>query len=116
MIEIARIIIAITILLILFFAYTTKGMLPKLVSFVILTSIALSMVFSGLAGLISGIDFLNFLESLFRTIADIIVYVEVGFIIFLLFFSKVKTKRMPLKVAIIIYVVLTLLLAFGIFN
>lgn len=114
--EIARIIIAASILLIVFFAFMKKDMLPKLLSYTILASIALSMAFSGLAGLIADIDFLNFLESIFRTLADIVVFLEISVIIFLLFFSKFKTKFMLLKVVTIIYVVLTLLLALGVLN
>ncbi len=116
LIELTRIIIALSILVIVVFAYIKKDMLPKLISYVILSSIALSMILSGLAGLISGVDFLNFLESIFRTLADLVIYLEVGIIIFLLFFSKFKTKITLLKVVIIVYVVLTLLLAFGVFN
>ena len=113
--EIARIIIATSILLIVFFAYIKKDTLPKLVTFTILASIALTMALSGLAGLISGVDFLNFLESIFRSLADLVVYVELGLIIFLLFFSKYKTKISLLRIAIIVYVVTKLLLAFGVF-
>jgi hypothetical protein len=54
------------------------------------------------------------LESIFRTLADLVVYIELGFIIFLLFFSKHKTKISILKIAIIVYVVIKLLLAFGV--
>ena len=115
-IEIARIIIGVSILFIVFFAFTTKDALSKLVTFVILASIGLTMVLSGLAGLISGVDFLNFLESIFRTLADLVVFVEIVLIIFLLFFSKNKTKIMLLKIVIILYVVLTAVMAFGLLN
>jgi hypothetical protein len=115
LIEFARIIIAASILVIIFFAYMKKDTLPKLVTYIILTSIALAMALNGFAGLISDIEFLNFLENLFRSISGLIIYVELGLIIFLLFFSKHKTKITVLKVVIIIYVVLKLLLAFGIF-
>jgi len=111
-----RIIIALTILFIVFFAYMKKDMLPKLVTYTILTSIALSMALSGFAGLISDVDFLSFLVRIFRTLADLVVYVEVALIVFLLFFSKFKSKTMLLKVVIMVYVVLTLLLAFGVLN
>ena len=114
--EIARIIIGLCILFIVFFAYMKKDTLPKLVSYIILASIALTMTFAGFAGLISDVDFLNFLESIFRTLADLVVFVEIVVILFLLFFSKNKTKIMILKVAIIIYVILTALLAFGVFR
>ncbi|MDO9629038.1 MAG: hypothetical protein Q7I99_03975 [Acholeplasmataceae bacterium] len=114
--EIARIIIGFSILLILFFAYMKKDMLPKLVSFTILASIAFAMIFTSFARLISDVDFLNFLESIFRTLADLVVFVEIVVILFLLFFSKFKTKVMVIKVVIIVYVVLVALLAFGVFR
>jgi len=114
--EIARIIVAASILIIVFIAFVKKDTLPKLVSYTILASIALSMAFSGFAGLIANVDFLNFLESIFRFLADIVVFLEIGIIVFLLFFSKFKTKVILLKVVIIIYVVLTLLLEFGVFK
>jgi hypothetical protein len=115
LIELTRILIASAILVIIFFAYMKKDMLPRLVTYTILASIALAMALNGFAGLISDIEFLNFLESIFRTISGLIVYVEIGLILFLLFFSKHQTKVTLLKVVIIIYVVLKLLLAFGIF-
>ena len=114
--ELIRIIIAASILLIIFFAYMKKDTLPKLVSYVILASIAITMGLSGFAGLISGVDFLSFLVNIFRTLASLVVYFEIGLIVFLLFFSKFKTKISLLRIAIIIYVVLRLLLAFGVFN
>jgi len=114
--ELARITIALSILVILFFAYNKKDTLPKLVSFIILASIALSMALTGFAGLISDVNFLDFLETIFRALAGLVVYVEIGLIIFLLFFSKYKTKVMLLKLAIIIYSVLTILLAFNVFR
>jgi hypothetical protein len=113
--ELARIVIAAAILLIIFFAYMKKDTLPKLVTYIILSSIALSMALTGLAGLISGVDFLIFLVSIFRGLADLVVYVEIGLIIFILFFSKYKTKIDLLKIVIIVYLVLKLLLAFGVF-
>ena len=112
--ELARIIIAVSILFIVFFAYIKKDKLPTLVTYVILSSIALTMALGGLAGLISGVDFLSFLESIFRTLRDLIVFIEIGLIIFLLFFTKHKTKIMALKVVIIVYILFKLLLAFGI--
>jgi len=114
--EIARIIIGLSILLILFFAYTKKDKLPKYVAYTILGSIALSMVFRGFAGLISDVEFLNFLESIFRTFADLVVFVEILVILFLLFLSKHTTKIMLLKTGIIVYVVLTVLMQLGIFK
>lgn len=114
--EIARMILGVSILFIVFFAFSTKDALSKLVTYTILASIALVMVLSGMAGIISDIEFLNFLESIFRTLADLVVFVEIVFIIFLLFFSKNKTKILLLKVFIIIYVVVKLLLAFGVLN
>jgi hypothetical protein len=114
--QIAQIIVAVSIFIIVFFAYLEKDRLPKLVSYTILASIAITMALNGLAGLISGVDFLNFLESIFRTMADFVVFLEIGLIIFLMFFSKHKTKITLLKVFIIIYIIFTLILRFGLFN
>jgi hypothetical protein len=114
--EILRIVLALSILVIVFFAYMKKDSLPKLVTYTILSSIALSMALSGLAGLIADIEFLNFMENIFRTLSDLVVYVEIGLIIFLLFFTKHKTKIAVLKVIIIVYIVVKLLLVFGVFN
>ena len=108
------IIIAASIGIILFFAYTTKMKLAKYVAFTILASIAISMALNGFIGLINDVDVLSFLVSIFRFLADIVVLVEIGIILFLLFISKHKTKIMLLKVSIIVYVVLTLLVEFNI--
>lgn len=110
-----QIVIAASIFVVLFFAFMTKSKLARYVAFTILAAVAASMALNGLAGLISDVDFLSFLESFIRLLSDIIVYIELGIIVFLLFMSKFKTKIMVLKVAIIVYGVLTLLLALGVF-
>ncbi len=109
--------IAASILAILFFAYMTKTKLASYVAYTILAAIALSMALSGMIGLINDIDFLSFLVSFLEFLKDIIVFVELGIILFLLLMSKhKKTKIMLLKVAIIAYVVLTLVVEFNLFN
>jgi len=115
-IEMIRLFIASAILVIIFFAYVKKETLPKLVTLIILASIAVSMALNAFAGIISGIDFLNFLENALKTLASLVVYLEIGLIIFVMFFSQHKTKITLLKVAIIGYMVLVLLLALGVFK
>ncbi|MFO7969479.1 MAG: hypothetical protein R6U15_05140 [Candidatus Izemoplasmatales bacterium] len=107
--------IAITIIIILIFAYLKKSKLASLVAFTILGAYAISMAINGFVSLIADVDFLSFLETFFRFINDIIVFIEAGVIIFLLFFTKHKTKVMLLKVAIIVYVVLRLLVELNVF-
>lgn len=106
--------IAVAIIFILIFAFLSKNKLATVVSFTILASYAISMALGGMAGLIADVNFLSFLESFIRLLNDIVVYIEIGIIVFLLFFSKYKNKSMLLKVVIIVYVVLTLLLALNI--
>jgi hypothetical protein len=104
------IIIAVSILFILFFAYKKKDKLATTVSFVILTSIAISMAITGMIGIINNIDFLSFLVGIYRFLNDLIVFIELGFILFLMFVIKLKTKHQTLTIAIIVYVVLRLLI------
>ncbi len=106
---------AVAIGFILFFAYMTKNKLASYVAYTILASYALSMAFGGMIGMINTIDFLSFLESFIRFLNDLVVFVEIGVILFLLFLSKFKTKIMILKVAIIAYVVIVLFLEFNVF-
>lgn len=108
-------IIGAAILIILFFAYTTKNKLASYVSYTILAAVAISMSLNGLAGLIADIDFLSFLESFLRLLSDIVVFIELVVILLLLFISKFKSKVMLLKVTIIVYVVLKLIIEFNIF-
>ncbi len=108
-------IVAVSILFILFFAFMTKNKLASYVSYTILASIAITMALNGMAGIIADVDFLSFLVRFFQFLSDIIVYIELGLIVFLLFFSKHKSKNMLLKVAIIVYVIFTLLLTFNLF-
>lgn len=93
----------------------TKNKLARVVSYTILASIAISMALNGMAGIIADVDFLSFLVRFFQFVSDIIVYVELGLIVFLLFFSKHKSKIMLLKVAIIVYVIFTLVIELNIF-
>ncbi|MFH5882602.1 hypothetical protein [Liberiplasma polymorphum] len=109
------IILAASIMVVLFFAYTTKNKLASYVAYTMLAAIAISMAINGLIGLIIDIDFLSFLVSLFRLLNDIILFIELGVILYLLFISKHKTKIMLLKVAIIVYVVLKLVIEFNLF-
>jgi len=112
-IEIARLFIVSAILVIVYFAYVKKDTLPKLVTLIILASIAAAMALSALAGLLSAIDFL---ENALKTLAGLIVYLEIGLLVFVMFFSKHKTKISLLKAAIIVYMVLVLLMALGVFR
>jgi hypothetical protein len=80
-----------------------------------LTSVAISIAFNGMIGLIINIDFLAFLVNIYRFLNDLVVFVELGFIVFLLFMSTHKTNQKLLKIAIIVYVVLKLLIALNIF-
>jgi D-alanyl-lipoteichoic acid acyltransferase DltB (MBOAT superfamily) len=112
----ARIIVALLALLVLFFAYIKNNTLGKLSAFVILAAILLAQLFNGFAGVISNIDFLNFLENIFRGIAGLVIYAELVFLIILVFFSKHKTKEALLNWSIIGYVILVLLIQFNVFS
>jgi len=112
--SLTQIIIAASVLGILFFAYFTKNKLATHVVYVILAAYAITMAFSGMASLIRDVDFLSFLVSFLNFLNDLIVFIEIGVIIFLLFFSTFKSKIMALKVIIIVYAVLSLLLALNI--
>lgn len=114
--SLALIVIALSIIVILLFAYMKKDKLARFVAFTILAAIALGMALNGLANLISDIDFLSFIVSFFRFLADIVIFIELAIILFLVFLSKFKTKIMFLKIAIIVYVILKLLIEFNIFN
>ena len=113
--NVISIIIALAALTVLFFAYTTKSKLARTVSYIILASVLLTQALGGLANLISDIEFLNFLEQLFRGVNGLIVFIEVGLIIFVTFFYKFGTKNPLLKGAIIVYAVLVVLVEFGVF-
>lgn len=108
------IIIAVSIIGILFFAFMTKTKVASYIAYTILAAVAVSMALTGMIGLINDIDFLAFLVSFFRFLKDIVVFIELGIIVFLLLISKHKTKITLLKVAVIVYAVLTLLLALNI--
>lgn len=107
---------ATSIIGILYFAYMTNSKLASYVAYTILAAIALTMALSGLIGLIIDVEFLAFLVRFFRFLSDIILFIELAVILFLLLMSKHKTKVLLLKVAIIAYVVLTLLVEFNVFN
>ncbi|TVP93780.1 MAG: hypothetical protein EA374_08490 [Acholeplasmatales bacterium] len=109
------IVIAASILAILFFAFMTKSKLASYVAYTILASVAVTMALNGFAGLIRDVDFLSFLVDLFRFLASIVVIAELALILFLLLMSKHKTKVLLLKIAIVVYVVLTLLVELGAF-
>ena len=109
-----QIVIAVSIIFILVYAYLKKDKLASYVAYTILAAIAASMALNGMASVVGEVDFLTFLADFLRFLSGIVVFVELGLIIFLLFFSKFKTKIMPLKVFIIIYVALTLLLELGV--
>lgn len=108
------IIIAASILTILFFAFMTKNKLASNVSYVILAAIAVSMALRGLVGLIIDVDFLSFLVSILRFLNDLVIFFEIGLIVYFLFFTGHKNKVMLVKVAIIVYAVLSLLIEFNI--
>ncbi len=115
LLSIAQIIVAVLALIILLFAYFKNSTLGKLAAFVILAAILLAQLFNGFAGLISSVDFLNFLESIFRGIADLIIYAELVILVILAFFSKHKSKETLLNWSIIGYIVLVLLIEFNVF-
>ncbi|GEM_PF-750721 len=116
LLSIAQIVVAVLALIILFFAYFKNNTLGKLAAFVILAAILLAQLFNGFAGLISSVDFLNFLESIFRGIAGLIVYAELIVLVILAFFSKHKTKVSLLNWSIIAYIILVLLIEFHVFS
>lgn len=116
LLSIAQIIIALLVLLVLFYAYFKNNTLAKLSAFVILTAIIVVQLLHGLAGLISSVDFLNFLESIFNGIADLIKYAALVVLVLLVFVSKYKTKDALLKWSIVAYIVLVLLIEFNVFG
>jgi Na+/proline symporter len=113
---IARIIVALLALIVLFYAYFKNNTLGKLSAFVILAAILFAQLFNGFAGLVSGVDFLNFAENIFRGIAGLIIYAELVVLVILVFFSKHKTKEALLNWSIIGYVILVLLIQFNVFS
>jgi len=113
---IVQIIIAALALVVLFFAYFKNNTLAKLVAFVILTAILIVQVLYGFAGLITDVEFLNFLESILKGVAGLVVYAELAVLILLVFFSKHKTKEALLKWSIVAYVILVLIIEFNVFN
>jgi len=114
--SIIQIVIAVLALIVLFYAYFKNSPLAKISAFVILAAILLAQLFAGFAGLISGVDFLNFLESIFRGIAGLVIYAELVVLIILVFFSKYKTKDALLKWSIIVYTILVLLVELNVFR
>ena len=116
LLSIAQIIVAAAAIIVLIFAYFKNNALAKFSAFVILAAILIAQLFNGLAGLISSVDFLNFLESIFKGIADLIIYAELVVLVLLMFFSKFKSKEIVLNVSLIVYIILVLLIQFGVFN
>ena len=112
--DLLRLIIALSILAILFFAYTTRNKLARVVVYTILAAIALSMALNGLAGIIGNVDFLSFLVDIIRFLNDLVVFVEIGVILFLVFLSKLSTKNTLLKATILVYVIVTLIMEFNV--
>jgi len=113
---IVQIVIALLALVVLFFAYFKNNTLGKLAAFVILTAILVVQVLNGFAGLIADVEFLNFLESIFKGVAGLVIYAELIVLILLVFFSKHKTKEALLKWSLVAYVVLVLLMEFNVFR
>jgi hypothetical protein len=116
LLSIAQIIVAGLVLYVLYFGYFKKNVLAKFAAFIILAAIMLIELLHGFAGLISDVDFLNFLETIFNGIAGLVIYAELVGLIVLLFFTKLKYKDSALKWALIAYVVLVLLIEFGLFK
>ncbi|MBU1019595.1 MAG: hypothetical protein KJ847_00155 [Firmicutes bacterium] len=114
--NIIQIMIPVLALIVLFFAYFKNNNLGKLSAFTMLAAILLVHVLNGFAGLISDVDFLNFLENIFRGVSGLVVYAELVVLVILVFFSKYKSKVALLKWSIVAYVVLVLLLEFHVFN
>ena len=116
LLSIVHIVIAVLGLIVLFFAYFQNNTLGKLAAFVILAAIFLTQLLNGFAGLVSDVNFLNFLEAIFRGISGLVVYVELALLIILIFFTKHKSKAEILKWSLVGYIILVLLLEFGVFK
>ncbi len=114
LLTIAHLIVAVLVLVILYFAYFRNNTLGKLSAFVILAAIVLVQVLNGLAGIIADVDFLNFLENLLKGISGIVIFAELVLLIILAFFGKHKSKEDLLKWSIVGYVVLVLLIEFNV--
>lgn len=112
--DLVQLIIASTMLLIVYFAYTKRGKLPVHAALVILGSMALSATLSGFASFLGHVDFLDFLVRALRSLEGVVVYAEVIILVYLLFLSKYKTRNTTVKATLIVYIVLTLVLALGI--
>lgn len=97
--------------IILYFAYFTKNKLATLISFVILAAILLAEFL----GILAGIQFIDFLRDAFNSIKGLIIYVQIGLIIFLSFFKFKETKSSILGITIIVLVVLLLIVELQIF-
>ncbi|MFW5894373.1 MAG: hypothetical protein ACOCU0_00440 [Bacillota bacterium] len=112
--DLLQLLIALSMLLIVYFAYMKKGKLPVYAALVILASIALSESLSGLASLLGQVDFLDFIVRALNSIEGLVVYAELIALVYLLFFSKFKAKDDAFKITLIVYIVLTLIMALGI--
>lgn len=108
---IVRLGIVVSSLIILFFAYFKKSELAKLIVFVLLGTILVSRFW----GILGQIDFLNFLDNAFHALDSVIIFIEIGLIVFLVFFKMKEKHTSALKIAAIVLVVLLLLVALNIF-
>lgn len=111
----AQVLLGVSIVFIVFIAYTNKNTLARYVAFVILAAVGVNMALSGLVGLIRDVDFLSFLVDLLRLIGSAVYIVEIVIILFLML-TKFKTKVSALKIAIVVYVVVRLIVEFGLLN
>lgn len=112
---IIRLFIALSGLLIAFYAYRNNAKGPLYISLTIVTSILLQLALNSFAGVIANINFLDFLRQIALGISGLVVYVELAIIVFIAFFSGYKFKKDLLKIAAGVYVVLTLLIEFNVF-
>lgn len=112
--DILQLLIALSMLLIVYFAYFKKGKLPVYAALVILASIALSESLSALASVLGQVNFLDFMVRALNSLEGLVVYAELVALVYLLFFSKLKAKNGIFKVTLIVYIVLTLIMALGV--
>jgi len=98
-------------LIILYFAYFMKVELAKLIVFVILGAILIGEFL----GILAGIQLIDFLRDAINLLRTLVVFLEIAFIVFLMFY-KFKTKNNSiLKITTIVLVVLLLIVELNIF-
>ena len=107
--------IALSALLIVFYAYRNNAKGPLYISLAIVTSMLLRLALSSFATVIADISFLDFLRQIALGFSGLVVYVELAIIVFIAFLSGYKFKKDLLKIAAAVYVVLTLLVEFNVF-